>query len=116
MELYYDEDEIQFKGKYLNWKIINNRIVQNNGDPLELELKSEYGKEKEYKNNGRIKYDGDYSADRLVFEGEYLHGKGVGKEFYSNKSKFDVEFSMEKELEFGSNIIITENLYLMGNF
>ena len=77
----YDKDELKFEGEYLNGKRWNGKVY-NNDEKLEFELKSGCGKVKEYKSKDTIKNERKYLKGKLLFEGEYLNGKGIGREFY----------------------------------
>ena len=65
------------------------------------EMKNINGKGKEY-----------YDEGRLEFEGEYLNGKrnGKGKEYYDNNNlKFEGEYLNDKKMEKEKNIMIMVN-------
>jgi len=115
---YDDNGEIVFEGEYLNGKRWNGKVYSNDDDYLEFELKNGCGKIKEYKNNFKIKYERDIKR-KLVFEGEYVNGKGIGKEFWNNRLIFDGEYlngernGIGKEYEYYGELIF-DGEYLNG--
>ena len=99
----------------LNYKIYNGRYII-------YELKNGKGKIKEYDDNGKIKFEGDYfNGERngkgkeydfyngkLTFEGEYINGlrNGKGKEYWKNKLTFEGEYLNGRRNGTGKNINI----------
>ena len=78
------------KENYLNGKKWNGKGFNKNNE-IEYEIIDGNGKVKEYYNDGKLK-----------FEGEYLNGlrNGKGKEYYDdNVIKFEGEYSSGKKME-----------------
>ena len=71
---YYDKDKIKFEGEFFDDRIWNGKIYNYNGNEV-FELKYGNGYIKEFNNEGK-----------LIFEGEYKNGQrnGKGKEYFIN--------------------------------
>ena len=114
---YLKNNNLIFEGQYLNGKRWNGKgynknecikfeIKNGNGKEynkkgdMEFEIKNGKGNIKEYTDNDKLEYEGEYlngerngkgkeyyNDGNLKFEGEYLNGKrwnGKGKEYYNN--------------------------------
>ena len=85
---------MEYEGEYLYDKKWNGKGYDGNGDII-YELIKGNGKVKEYDDDGKLRFEGEYidgklngkgkeyRNDRLRFEGEYINGKlnGTGKEY-----------------------------------
>ena len=80
---YYIRGYLEYEGEYLYNKKYNWKGYDKNGNII-YELINGNGKVKEYDQNRKIK-----------FEGEYLHGKrnGIGKEYKDGELEFEGEYS-----------------------
>ena len=78
---------MKFEGEYFNAIRWNGKGYNKNGEE-EFEIKNGNGFEKEYDDN-----------NKLIFEGEFENWmrKGKGKEYYSNLKLFDEDF-FDKEI------------------
>ena len=102
---------MQFEGEYLKGKRWNGQGYNKKGN-LEFEIQNGNGQIKEYYDNGKILYEGEYlNGERngkgkeyypdgqLEFEGEYLNGKkwnGKGYNYFNGNLEFEIK--MEKGL------------------
>ena len=93
----YIKGLLEFKGEYLFDRKYNGKGYDENGN-LVYEIKNGAGKVKEFDNNFKLLFEGEYyfgrrngkgkeyNCGKLIFEGEYLNGKrnGKGKEYDYN--------------------------------
>ena len=97
---YYRYDYLEYEGEYLFNKKWNGRGYDENGNII-YELINGNGKVKEY-----------WDDSRLKFEGEYYNGQrcGKGKEYdYAGRLIFEGEYKMDKEMEKEKNMMIMVN-------
>jgi len=96
-----------FEGEYLNGKRWNGKVY-NNYDIIEFEINNGNGKGKEYYENGKSKFEGEYlngirngnvkeyyENGVLKFEGKYINGvkNGNAKQYYYNgELRFEGEY------------------------
>ena len=121
----YNNGKIIFDGVYLNNKILVGTQYDEKGVKIQ-EINNIYGKGKEFEDNGKLKFEGEYSNGErngkgkeyyngiLSFEGIYLNGKkkGKGKEYYSNgKIKFDGEYFYGIKWKGKGYDIMNNNIY-----
>ena len=118
-----------FEGEYLNDKKWEGKgyDLKNN---IIYELKKGKGFVKEYYNNGKLRFEGEYVNgqrngkgkeynydSKLRFEGEYLNGKknGKGKEYYAKGNlKFDGEYLYNYNIK--GKLYIKEKVEFEGEF
>ena len=111
----YINGKLEYEGEYLYDKKWNGKGYDENGSII-YELRNGNGKVKEYQNNKKLIFEGEYSNGKrngkgkeyisfhnmnLRFEGEYLNGKRNGKgKLYNHDT---------------GNIILMINYYLKEN-
>ena len=118
-----------FEGEYLNHKKWDGKgyDLKNN---IIYELKKGKGLVKEYYDNGKLRFEGEYVNgqrngkgkeynydSKLRFEGEYLNGKknGKGKEYYAKGNlKFDGEYLYNYNIK--GKLYIKEKVEFEGEF
>ena len=119
---YNYKNQLVFEGVYLKGKRLDGKGYNINGN-LEYDIKKGKGYIKEYKKNGYggLIFEGEYLNGKgkkynydgiLIFEGEYLNGErnGKGKELYRNgKLKFEGEYFNGKQWT-GKGYNINDNL------
>ena len=110
----YIKGLLEFEGEFLFNNKYNGKGYDENGN-LIYELKNGNGKVKEFDNNFKIIFEGEYLSGKrngkgkeynyngkLKFEGEYLNGKrnGKGKEYdYNGKLLYEGEYLDNKKIE-----------------
>ena len=121
----YSNGKIIFDGVYLNNQILVGTQYDEKGAKIQ-EINNIYGIGKEFEDNGKLKFEGEYSNGErngkgkeyyngiLSFEGIYLNGKkiGKGKEYYYNGNiKFDGEYFYGIKWEGKGYDIMNNNIY-----
>ena len=105
----YKNSDMIFEGEYLNGIKWNGKGYKNNS--IIYELKNGEGYIKEYHENGKLKFEGDYingkksgkgkeynNKGELIFEGEYLYNYKIkGKEYIKNKLNYEGEYLFDKK-------------------
>ena len=102
---------LEYEGEYLFYKKWNGKGYDENGNII-YELINGNGKVKEYNEDGKLEFEGEYLnckrngkgkeyglLNKLKFEGEYLNGKkcGIGKEYgYEGNIEFEGEYKIGK--------------------
>ena len=105
---------MEYEGEFLYNKKWNGKGYDENGNII-YELINGNGSVKEYYDEGKLKFEGQYLNGKktgkgkeynsynykLEFEGEYLDGKrnGKGKEYWNDILKFEGEYLNGKKIE-----------------
>jgi len=110
----YLKEKLEYEGEFLYNKKWNGKGYDENGNII-YELINGNGYVKEYYDEGKLKFEGQYLNGKktgkgkeynsynykLEFEGEYLDGKrnGKGKEYWNDILKFEGEYLNGKKIE-----------------
>ena len=109
----YKIGNLEFEGEFKNDKKWNGKGYDKNGQ-LIYQLKNGHGKIKEYNDDGKLVFEGEYSNGErngkgkeynynglLKFEGNYIDGKrnGYGKEYDDNYLIFEGIYFNDKKWE-----------------
>ena len=106
----YKNNLIIFEGEYLNGVRWNGKGFDPNNN-IVYELKEGEGFIKEFHENGKLKFEGEYKngkkngkgkeynpGGKLIFDGEYLYNYRIkGKEFLNGKLEFEGEYLYDKK-------------------
>jgi len=124
------DGKLRFEGEYLNDLKWNGKGYDSNNNII-YELKDGKGFVKEYSNNDKLIFEGEYKNgkrngkgkeynlfyDTILFEGEYINGEknGKGKEYYDNgKLYFEGEYLYDFKIK--GKLFINEKLEYEGEF
>ena len=124
---YHDNDKVEFKGEYLNWREWKGKRYDGNGK-ISYKLNNEKNKIKEYNYIGNLEFVGEYlngerhgkgkeynEDSKLIFEGEYrsdIIWKGIG---YDENGNIIIELKKGKGyLKQYQNGKLFENEYWIG--
>jgi len=125
---YYNNENKKFKGEYFKGKKWNGKYFNYKGN-FEYEIKVGNGNGKEYDDNGKLIFEGEYLNDNrhdkekeyynnnnIKFEGEYIIGKRLNGKGYDENYNIAYELKNVKVIikEYENWWLIFEGEYLNG--